>query len=346
MGDRRRLGVSNRRFQLGQSVLNFFLLMRFPVRRYRLADMRRRRSYRQFIVWLKRLRISGGRASVYDVLDRMIQELRLDSITKRASYMAFNFTVALFPSIIFLFTLIPYIPIPNLNVDILQFLNDLMPKEMYAATAATIEDIVNIPRGGLLSFGFGTALVLSSNGLMALLDAFEKKYPSFKKRSYVRKRVIATLLTIVLASMLLFSIIGIFFGTYIIDYLVFNEVVPEQFTGQLITIIKYGSLIGLFLLTTCLMYYYVPPVHNKWPFISAGAIVATLLIFLVSFLFVLYVKIFDSYNHLYGSIGTLVGFMVWLDFVCITLIFGFEINVSIDAATGRLKADKSLAAKA
>ncbi|UOQ55293.1 YihY/virulence factor BrkB family protein [Hymenobacter cellulosivorans] len=311
--------------------------MRLPVRRYHLPDVRRRRSYRKFIVWLKQLHIAHGRASVYDVVDRMIQELKLDSISKRASYMAFNLTVALFPTIIFLFTLIPYIPVPNLNVDILQFLGDIIPREMYVAVSGTIEDIVNIPHGGLLSFGFAAALVLSSNGIMALLDAFEKKYPSFKRRTYLRKRVIATLLTVVLSAVLLLAIVGIFFGTYIIDALVFHEIVPEQFTNQLISILKYGSVVGLFLLTTCLVYYYVPPIHDKWPFLSAGAVVATLLIFLVSFLFILYVKIFDSYNHFYGSIGTLVGFMVWLDFVCMTLILGFEINVSIDAVTGRLK---------
>ena len=303
----------------------------------RIADVRRRRRYRKLMVWLKRLRFSGGRASVYDVMERMIAESKLDSITKRASYMAFNLTIAIFPTIIFLFTLIPYIPVPNLNVDILQFIGDLMPKEMYAATASTINDIVTIPHGGLLSFGFAAALVLSSNGIMALLDAFEKKYPSFKKRTYVRKRVIATLLTVVLSVVLLVVITGIFFGTYIIDWLVFNEIVSEEFTNQLLTVLKYGSVIGLFLTITCLIYYYVPPVHDKWPFISAGAVVATLLIFLVSFLFILYVKIFDSYNHFYGSIGTLIGLMVWLDFVCMTLILGFEVNVSIDAVTGRLK---------
>ncbi|TGE08049.1 YihY/virulence factor BrkB family protein [Hymenobacter fodinae] len=314
--------------------------MRLPVRRYHLPDVRRRRSYRRFIVFLKRLKFHDGKASVYDVVDRMLQEIKLDGLTKRASYMAFNFTIAIFPTIIFLFTLIPYIHIPNLNLDILQFLSDLIPQEMYVAVSGTIEDIVNIPHGGLLSFGFATALVLSSNGIMALLDAFEKKYPSFKKRTYLRKRVIATLLTIVLSSVLLFSVAGIFFGTYIIDALVYHEIVPESMTEQLIALLRYGSVVGLFLLTTCLVYYYVPPVHDKWPFVSTGAVVATLLIFLVSFLFILYVKIFDSYNHFYGSIGTLVGFMVWLDFVCMTLILGFEINVSIDAVTGRLKLAK------
>ena len=309
------------------------------IRRARFPDVRQQRPYRRLIVGLKRLRLPGGQASLYDVLDRILHELRLDSLEKRAAYMAFNLTVALFPTIIFLFTLIPfvsdYLNIPNLNVDILQFLADFMPRELYAATASTIEDIVNIPHGGLLSFGFVTALVLSSNGIMALLDAFEKKYPWFKHRSYLRKRMIATVLTFVLALILLLAIAGIFFGTYLIDGLVFYEIVPERFTDLVITLVRYGSLIGLFLSTTCVIYYFVPPVHDKWPLVSAGAIVATLLIFLVSFLFTLYVRIFDSYNHFYGSIGALVGFMVWLEFVCMTLIIGFEVNVSMDAVTGR-----------
>jgi membrane protein len=220
-------------------------------------------------------------------------------------------------------------------VDILLFLSDFMPRELYAATASTIEDIVNIPHGGLLSFGFGTALVLSSNGIMALLDAFEKKYPWFKHRSYLRKRLIATALTFVLSLILVLAIAGIFFGTYLIDGLVFYEIVPERFTDLVLTLIRYGSLVGLFLSTTCVIYYFVPPVQDKWPLLSAGAVVATLLIFLVSFLFTLYVRIFNSYNTFYGSIGALVGFMVWLEFVCMTLIIGFEVNVSMDAVTGR-----------
>jgi membrane protein len=307
--------------------------------RYRKAlVLRRRRTYRRFIQWLEGFRLRGG-ASVYDVVDRVLYELRFDSLTKRSSYMAFNFTVAVFPTIIFLFTLIPYLTrLQGVDIDILEFLGDVMPREMYAATRDTIEDIVNIPHGGLLSFGFATALVLSSNGIMALLDAFDKKHGIFKRRSYLRKRVIATVLTVVLSLALLVAVAGIVFGTYIIDALVYYEIVPERLTEFMITVLRYGSVIGLFLFVTCMIYYYVPAVQDRWPFLSAGAVVATILILLVSFLFVLYIKIFDSYNHFYGSIGTLVGFMVWLDFVCMTLILGFEVNVSVDAVTGRGKA--------
>ncbi|GGG26029.1 YihY/virulence factor BrkB family protein [Pontibacter amylolyticus] len=301
--------------------------------------LKRRRAYRKFIVFLKRWRFNNGRSSVYEVADVLLGELRLDSITKRASYMAFNFTLAIFPTIIFLFTLIPYMPSIlslDLGESILSFLGEILPEEMYTVAYSTIDDIVNKPRGGLLSFGFLFALILSTNGIMSLMDAFDKKYHTFYKRPYFKKRVIATVLTIALSFILLLAVAAIFFGQWILDVLVFYEIVTETYTYTLIVILKYVAIILLFLLATSLIYYYVPAIQDKWPFISAGAVVATILIFLVSLIFSLYISAFDTYNKFYGSIGALIGLMIWLDFVSMILILGFEINVSIDTVTKRL----------
>lgn len=301
--------------------------------------LKRRRAYRKFIVFLKRWRFNNGQSSVYDVADVLLGELRLDSITKRASYMAFNFTLAIFPTIIFLFTLIPYMPSIlslDLGESILNFLADFLPEEMYTVAYGTIDDIVNKPRGGLLSFGFLFALILSTNGIMSLMDAFDKKYHTFYKRPYLKKRVIATVLTIALSSILFLAVATIFFGQWMLDVLVFYEIVTESYTYTLIVMLKYVAIILLFLLATSLIYYYVPAIQDKWPFFSAGAVVATILIFLVSMIFSLYISAFDTYNKFYGSIGALIGLMIWLDFVSMILILGFEINVSIDTVTKRL----------
>ncbi len=301
--------------------------------------LKRRRAYRKFIVFLRRWRFNNGRSSVYEVADVLIGELRLDSVTKRASYMAFNFTLAIFPTIIFLFTLIPYIPSIlslDLGASILNFLADFMPEEMYSVAYGTIDDIVNKPRGGLLSFGFLFALVLSTNGIMSLMDAFDKKYKTFYKRSYVKKRIMATALTFTLAVILLLAVSAIFFGQWILDIFVFYEIVTESYTYTLLVMLKYVAIVLLFLLATSLIYYYVPAIEDKWPFFSAGAVVATGLIFLVSLAFSFYISAFDTYNKFYGSIGALIGLMIWLDFISMILILGFEINVSIDAVTKRL----------
>jgi membrane protein len=296
-----------------------------------------KRPYRKLVVLLKRLKLQDGRASVYDVIDHLMKELTFDSVTKRASYMAFNFTLAIFPTIIFLFALIPFIPISNLDESIMNFLRDFLPNEMYAVASETIYDIVNKPRGRLLSFGVVFALILSTNGIMSLMDSFDIKYHTFRQRTYLRKRLIATLLTFALALILFVAIGAIFFGTYLLDVLVFYEIVTETFWYSFIVIIKYISVLLLFFLATSMIYYYVPAVQDKWSFFSAGAVVATVLIFLVSMIFSLYISQFDSYNKFYGSMGALIGLMIWLDFVSMILILGFEINVSIDVVTKRLK---------
>src|SRR5690606_16192624 len=210
---------------------------------------------------LKKLRFNNGQASVYDVLTVLINEMKLDSVTKRSSYMAYNFTLSIFPAIIFLFTLIPYVGGQEFNVNIIDFLRDFMPPEMFSVAEGTINDIVNQPRGGLLSVGFLFAVVLSSNGIMALLDAFDKKYHTFRQRSYIKKRLIATVLTFVLAFILFVSIAAIFFGTYILDVLVYYDVVTETSTYGLIQVVKYVSVMVLFFLATALIYYYVPAIH-------------------------------------------------------------------------------------
>ena len=292
--------------------------------------IRKNRFYRGLLLLLRNWKIGDGRASLYDVLYILWYELKLDSITKRSGYMAFNFTLAIFPGIIFLFTLIPYTRIPNLEESIMTMLQELMPANMYSTSAETIQDIISKPRGGLLSFGFGFALFLSTNAIMGMMDVFNKQTHTFEHRSYIKKRLIAAALTVALALIVFLAIAAIFMGTYFIDILVFHGILPESFY-YLVVVLKHAAVIMLFFTASSLVYHYAPATTNKWGFFSAGSIVATILIFLVSLVFSAYINNFDSYNKFYGSIGVLIGLMIWLDFISMVLLLGFEINVSIDA---------------
>jgi membrane protein len=288
--------------------------------------------YRRLLIWLKRYKLDDGITSLYDVLHVLMYEIKLDSITKRSGYMAFNFTLAIFPGIIFLFTLIPLLHIPNLQEAIMTFLQDMMPPRIYDAAADTIQDIISKPRGGLLSFGFAFALFMSTNGIMGMMDVFNKKTGTFENRSYLKKRVVAAVLTVALALILFLAMATVFLGTYLLDVLVFYEIVTERFTYLLIMMLKYLAVILLFFLANSLLYHYAPAMNTRWEFFSIGSIVATVLIFLVSLVFSAYINNFDSYNKFYGSIGALIGLMIWLDFISMVLLLGFEINASIDEA--------------
>ena len=293
----------------------------------------RSRWYNAIVGALKKIRIEKRDISAYDILIVFIRKVKKDEIVERANSVAFNFTLAIFPAIIFLFTLIPYIHYPpNLDVRILRFLQDVMPYSLYEAAASTIEDIVSKPRGGLLSLGFILALYLATNGMSSLMRAFNKCYKTVDKRSFIKTKLIATALTFTLAFELFFAIILLIVGQFFITML--DEYMQiKDYLVHLIVILRFIVVFIVFLTGISCIYYLAPAVDNRWRFFSFGSFVATLLSLGVSYGFSIYINNFAMYNKLYGSIGALIAMMVWLSILSMVLLLGFEINASIDQAT-------------
>lgn len=275
--------------------------------------------------------------SLFTAIDYFIKELKNNDLNSESKSVAFSFTLAIFPSIIFFFTLIPYFNLPWLTeTAIIEFLRDglQLPEAMYAGLSETILDIAHKPRGGLLSIGFVMALFMATNGMIALMDAFNKCYRSKEKRNFIKKRLIAVGLTGMLSLVLVLSMIVLVFGSSILNLLESYELFPLwiiQFVRNL-RIIEYGVFFLLFFLAISVIYYFAPAVHKRWRFFSYGAFIATVLSVLISGLFSYYVNNFGTYNKIYGSIGTLIGFLIWLNFITLVILIGFEVNVSIDRA--------------
>ena len=302
--------------------------------RQKLKDrIERSRKYKQLLAVLKDVRLKKRNISVYDVILVFIDKVRRDEIFERANSVAFNFTLAIFPAVIFLFTLIPYVPYPpNLNIKILSFLQDVMPSSLYASAASTIQDIVSKPRGGLLSFGFILALYLATNGMSSLMRAFNRCYRTVEKRSFLKTRLIATILTFTLAFVLFLAIILLIVGQFFINVME-SYIAIENYVVYLIIVLRFIVVFSIFLTGISCIYYLAPAVHTRWRFFSFGSIIATLLSLAVSYGFSFYINNFATYNKLYGSIGALIAIMVWLSILSVILLVGFEINASIDKAS-------------
>ncbi|MCP4522255.1 MAG: YihY/virulence factor BrkB family protein [Cytophagales bacterium] len=290
--------------------------------------------YRIIVSFLDRIIVSKrGNVSLWNLLVQFKNELYNNDLLSESKAVAYNFTVAMFPAIIFLFTLIPHIPIENLDVEIMKFLHDFLPPSMYDVTSSTINDIVSKQRGGLLSFSFIIALTLATNGMQGLMDAFNKCYQTNEKRTYLKKRLIATLLTILLSLVLFIAMFVLIFGEAIIKGLTSFEIIQmigfDHFAFDLLRYLVF-ALISFFAIS--IIYYWAPAVHRRWNFLSLGSVVATILSIGFSIGFSYYINNFSSYNRLYGSIGTLLGIMLWLQFISFVLLVGFEINASIDLA--------------
>lgn len=277
----------------------------------------------------KKIKLPGFEGmSLYVVSKFFFHGMINGSLNMRASSLAFSFFLALFPSIIFLFTLIPYIPIANFQDSLFNIMQTMLPKAAFQATEDTIIDIIKNPHGGLLSFGFISALFFSTNGFKAMIDAFNETYHKIETRTALAQRLVS--LGMVIISTILISIA--------ITLIVFTEIISAKFIRIdfvaffFIHFGKYVILIALCLSFISINYYLGPKEKGKFQFISPGALLATVLTILASLVFAFYVNHFGSYNKLYGSIGTLIVVMMWIYIIALILLIGFDLNVSIKMA--------------
>ena len=278
---------------------------------------------------IKPLGFSG--LSIYDVAIFFWKGLMEGAITTRASSLAFNFFLAFFPSIIVFFTLIPYIPINGLQETLMELLGTVLPPSTNEITFQTLEDIINNPRGGLLSIGFILALYFSTNGINSLIEAFNSSYHIREIRPLIQQRILSLGLTLLLSVMLIIAIGLIIFGTVVVNYLVSAEIITTS-AADLIIYGKWMVMLAMLFFGISILFHLGPALKSKWKLFSPGSIFATIFIIITSIGFNYYIQNFSQYNKIYGSIGTLMIILLWMYFNSIILLTGFELNASISNA--------------
>lgn len=267
--------------------------------------------------------------AVFDVVNFFAGQVKTIGMTERASAIAFNFVMAIPPAIIFLFTLIPFIPITDaFQQEMFSLIKDVIPGEKdNSVLIKFLEDFINKPRNGLLSLGFLLSLFFSSNAMMGIMRSFDKNYIGFKKRKGLQSRLVAIKITMFLYLFVFASVLLLVARGAVLEWLgITNETV-------LTVINNLRWLVVILLFFACISYIYrhAPSVHKKWKFINPGSIVATFLMLLLTFLFSWWVSRFGNYNQLYGSIGTVLIIMALIFINSLVLLIGFELNVSISS---------------
>ena len=264
------------------------------------------------------------------------------ALTTRASAIAFNFFLALFPAILFLFTLIPYIPIPDFQDELFYLIKSVVPESVFGAVEDTVEDIITRPRGGLLSLGFFMALIFSTNGIASMMSAFDATIHSIYRRIWISQRLTSIVLLFILSVLLTLAISLVTGGQALLDYIANHFVLLNRFTYYFFSIGKWVVILALFFFAYSFLYYMAPARKTKWRFISAGGTLATLLSIVLLFGFTFYINNFSTYNKLYGSIGTLLVVLLLIYLLSLILLIGFELNASIYQASQESEQNESL----
>jgi membrane protein len=266
--------------------------------------------------------------ALYDVIQFFRNQLRQHGLSERAAAVSYNFIMAIPPSMLFLFTLIPNLPFiskKSIKFQLHSLIVDIIPSPVYNKQVMVFVDtFINGTKIGLLSFGLILSFYFASNGIMGLMRSFNRNYMGFEKRRRIVMRGIALRLTIVIFGLLFAYLILLILQGALLKMLVSNDTIR--------TIINYTRWIFIVLLVYLIIgfiFRYGPSIREKWRFSSPGTILATSLSLLASLGFSLFVTNFGKYNALYGSIGTIMMIMALIYINSIALLIGFELNVSI-----------------
>ncbi len=277
----------------------------------------------------KRIVLPGfEKLSFYIVSKFFIKGIQNGTLNTRASSLSFSFFLALFPTIIFLFTLIPYIPITHFKENLFVLMQDVMPKSAFAATKETILDIIEKRRGGLMSVGFLSALYFSTNGFNAMVNAFNSTYHEIEQRNFWAQRLISLYMLLV-SALLISTSIALYIGTERLIH-------PLKYSHNIIYLtlhsIKWVLMFGVCYSIVSFNYFVGPKKKKGWTFFSAGSMFATVLIVIATVVFSYYVNKFGKYNKIYGSIGSLIVVMMIIYINSFILLLGFDLNASIHGA--------------
>lgn len=268
---------------------------------------------------------------VYDVARFFSKQVTRIGIRDRAAAIAFNFIMALPAGAIFIFTLIPYFPFArNMQDELFKFIENVLPNtESRSLIMTTMLDLFNKPKTGLLSIGFILALYYSSNAMLGIIRTFDASLLTKRKRNFLQRRLRAIKLTLVLILLLIATITltigqGNLFASFL-NWLGLSNT-EKSFWAEFL---RWLIVIGLFLFSIAYIYKYAPSVFKRWKLISPGAVFATFLIVLATWLFSIWAQNFSSYNRVYGSIGALLIVMLLIFVNSLMLLIGYELNVSI-----------------
>src|SRR5574344_31913 len=269
---------------------------------------------------------------VFDAIYFFCNGLVKGALNQRAASLAFHFFLALFPMLLFFITLLPYIPIDSLYLQLYSFLFDILPFDVYDSVASTIDGILLKKHGGLMSIGFISSVYVASSGINAMILSFNTSSHNLKKRPWWKRRLLSIALVAAIGIGMILSFALIVGSKSVFTYLHTHGIIERHYFFIILKLIKWALLITTVYLMFVVLYYYAPINKKNFKFFSAGASLATVMFLLATGGFNLYIKYFSHYNALYGSIGALIIFMLWIYMVSFILLIGFEFNASIDEA--------------
>lgn len=265
--------------------------------------------------------------SLYEVLEMYVLGIIKGALTSRAGAVAFSFFMAIFPFLLLVLNLIPFVPIEDFQADVISFIDGLLPPQTSEFFNTILIDIMQNRRGGLLSLVFALSIFLSANGVHSIFAAFDNSYHVEVNRSFFKQYIFSLGVALLLGVLLLITVVGIVFFEFVVGFLIEKGLLEDA--PFWINAGKYFFYLLMIVLAVGSLYYFGTARCNRSRFFSVGLLVTSLLFVGTTYLFGVYVENFSRYNELYGSIGALLILMIYIWLNSNILLLGFDLNATL-----------------
>lgn len=275
-----------------------------------------------------------GGVPLYDVLVYFVRGFTQVNLIDRAAAVAFNVFLALFPMILFLFTLIPYFPLQGVTTSVLEALQDILPPGTYDSVSSTINEIMSIEHGGLMSIGLLLAFYFSTSAVSSFFRGFNMGDNEYGQVSFMKQQIYSILVMLMFVALLLLSIVLMTLGQKLLPVFFTKIHLYKGITVFMINLVRWLIVIFALIIAMSLLYHFGNPHSKRFKLFTPGSLLFTGLFIVGTILFNFYISNISTYNLLYGSIGGLIIFVIWIYFNCILVLIGYELNKSIAKAQG------------
>jgi len=285
---------------------------------------------KKFFAWLGSIQIPFFKHVPLGLVTKILwKQINSNEMSMKASAIAFNFFMALFPATIFFFTMLAFVPYSGFEIRFMELLRFALPESAFLTVKDTIEDILRNQQGALAGFGLLLAFFFSTNGIFAMMNSFNKLDRQFENRGMIRKRIVAAGLLLLLTLTVILGLSSLVLEGLATDWIHLKFPKTFEVTKYVFWVLEKGIILGMILLLLGIIYRFGPSTITKWNLFSPGSWMSTLLFWITSSGFSYYVSHFSTYNKLYGSLGTLLIIMLWLYINSFVILVGFELNVVI-----------------
>jgi len=281
--------------------------------------------------------------SVYETSTYLYNGLKKNSIIDRSYSISYKFLIASFPLIIFLFSLIPYIPISGLQDEILHSILKAMPDQLSNYMKGFFEDLLLHKKTAILSLGFLLTIFFASNTMNAILKGFSTSYHLNRmKHKAITIRLWSIALMFIFGLILILASLVFILGGMLIDYLQETDFIRSSIEIWSVWFIEWLFIFFLFMTAVSILYNIGNAEKEKWKLFSPGVIFSTIMIWIFSQGFSFFLNYIAPFNKLYGSLGTIIILLLFIYYFFAILLIGFELNLSIQSAS-KMKKLKQMA---